>query len=395
VVTLDNDGSEDAASVQGHLFESNPYINVPDPDADFGTIPSGGSASNSGDPFSVQAAGNTPTGETVTFYLEVTSGVYCDTVSFNITVGAKHYFIWDPDPDHSSGPAIDAALTACGFVGDYNYSLPVTTLDEYLAVFVCVGIYSTNYVIEDGSAEATALESFLNAGGRMYLEGGDVWYWDPYWNSGYDFGPMFGINADDDGSDDLATVQGQSGTFTVGMSFSYSGANNYIDHINPTGGGFLIFENSSPSYNCGVARDAGTYRTVGTSFEFTGLNDGSPPSTKEALADSIMHFFGIFVGVEEEEVVGMNVPKVYGISQSYPNPCGGHAQIRYQVPRKSKVDLRVYDTSGRLVDVLVSGEVEAGYHSLRLDTGSYVSGVYFYRLAAGGKTFTKKMIVVK
>jgi hypothetical protein len=229
----------------------------------------------------------------------------------------------------------------------------------------------------------------------MYLEGGDVWYWDPYWNSGYDFGPMFGINADDDGSDDLATVQGQSGTFTVGMSFSYSGANNYIDHINPTGGGFLIFENSSPSYNCGVARDAGTYRTVGTSFEFTGLNDGSPPSTKEALADSIMHFFGIFVGVEEEEVVGMNVPKVYGISQSYPNPCGGHAQIRYQVPRKSKVDLRVYDTSGRLVDVLVSGEVEAGYHSLRLDTGSYVSGVYFYRLAAGGKTFTRKMIVVK
>jgi hypothetical protein len=179
------------------------------------------------------------------------------------------------------------------------------------------------------------------------------------------------------------------------MSFPYTGANNYIDHINQTGTGFLIFTNSSPSYNCGVANDAGSYRTVGVSWEFSGLVDGSPPSTKEALADSIMHFFGIFIGVEEEEVVGMNLPKVYGLSQSYPNPCGSHAFIRYQVPRKSQVDLRVYDASGRLVDVLLEGEVEAGYHSARLSTDSYVSGVYFYRLAAGGKTFTKKLIVVK
>jgi hypothetical protein len=380
--------------VQGHLFESNPYIDVPDPDADFGTIPAGGSASNSGNPFSVHAASNTPTGETVTFFLQVTSGVYCDTLSFSLTVGAKHYFVWDPDPNHSSGTAIDAALTACGFVGDYNYTLPVTALDQYLAVFVCVGIYSSNYVIDAGSAEASALVSFVNSGGRMYLEGGDVWYWDPYYNDGYDFGPLFGINAVDDGSSDLATVQGQSGTFTVGMSFPYGGENAWIDHIDATGSGFVVFRNSSPAYNCGVANDAGSYRTVGTSFEFSGLTDGSPPSTKAALADSIMHFFGIFVGVEEG-VVGMDVPKVFGLSQSYPNPCGSQAVIRYQVPRKSEVDLRVYDASGRLVDVLLDGEVAPGYYSLRLDTQGYVSGVYFYRLRAGGKLFTKKMIVVR
>ena len=107
-----------------------------------------------------------------------------------------------------------------------------------------------------------------------------------------------------------------------------------------------------------------------------------------------MHFFGIFLGVEEE-VVGMNVPKVYGLSQSYPNPCGSHAVISYQLPRSSEVSLSVYDVSGRLVEELVSGGVEAGYHSVRLDTKSYVSGVYFYRLAAGNKLFTKKLIVVK
>jgi hypothetical protein len=43
----------------------------------------------------------------------------------------------------------------------------------------------------------------------------------------------------------------------------------------------------------------------------------------------------------------------------------------------------------------VSGEMEVGYHSMRLDTKGYASGVYFYRLAAGNKTFTKKLIVVR
>jgi hypothetical protein len=100
------------------------------------------------------------------------------------------------------------------------------------------------------------------------------------------------------------------------------------------------------------------------------------------------------VGVVEG-VTAPALPKVYGLSQSYPNPCGSHAEIRYQLPRKSEVSLCVYDASGRLVDEVVGGVVEAGYHSIRLDTQGYVSGVYFYRLRAGSRIFTKKMIVVR
>jgi hypothetical protein len=396
IVTLDNTGSEDATSVTGYLFESNSYISVPDPNANFGTINSGNSGNNSSNPFSVTASPSTPIGESVTFKLEVTSGTYVDTVEFVVTVGAKHYLIWDADPNTSSGPVIDAALQSVGFVGDYSTSLPLTTLDEYLAIFVCVGIFSDNYVIPDGGAEATALENFASSGGRLYLEGGDVWYYDPIYQGGHDFGPLFGINPTDDGSSDLATIQGQGGTFTTGMSFSYSGENSWIDHISPTGSGsFLIFRNSSPGYDNGVARDAGTYRTVGTSFEFGGLVDGSPPSTKAALADSIMHFFGIFIGVEEKPTLPSILPTVYHLSQSYPNPCDNQTIIHYQIPRKGQVSLNVYDATGRLVEVLIDGEIEPGYHSTRLDTKGYASGIYFYRLSAGGRTFTKKMIVVK
>jgi uncharacterized delta-60 repeat protein len=102
------------------------------------------------------------------------------------------------------------------------------------------------------------------------------------------------------------------------------------------------------------------------------------------------HFVpGVFEDETPDFLSGLSLFDIYS------NPCGSQAVIRYQVPRKSEVALRVYDASGRLVDVLVDGEVEAGYHSLRLDTKVYVSGVYFYRLAAEGKVFTKKLIVVK
>ena len=62
-----------------------------------------------------------------------------------------------------------------------------------------------------------------------------------------------------------------------------------------------IFMNSSPLYGCGVAYDAGGYKTIGTSFEFAGLTDGASPSTKIELAEAMMTFFiGGTVDVEHQ-----------------------------------------------------------------------------------------------
>jgi hypothetical protein len=77
------------------------------------------------------------------------------------------------------------------------------------------------------------------------------------------------------------------------MDLIYIGENSYIDHVDPTAHGVAVLHNSSPSYTCGVAGDAGTYRTVGTSFELGGLKDGVWPSTKAELVREIMGFFGV------------------------------------------------------------------------------------------------------
>ena len=139
-------------------------------------------------------------------------------------------------------------LGTLGYTGDYSETTLPTDLSQYQSVIVCVGIYSNNYVINSGSQQANTLVDFLqNQDGRVYLEGGDLWYYDPMWG-GHDFGPLFGINAVDDGDDDLGPVVGESNAFTTGMSFAYGGENSWIDHINPSGSGFLIFHDGDEAF---------------------------------------------------------------------------------------------------------------------------------------------------
>ena len=85
---------------------------------------------------------------------------------------------------------------------------------------------------------------------------------------------MFNITGIEDGGSDLAVLDGQAGTIAEGMSYAFSGDNSYIDHIEAIEPAQMMFMNNSPSYGAGVSYDAGTYRTVGFSFEFGGLQDG-------------------------------------------------------------------------------------------------------------------------
>jgi hypothetical protein len=201
----------------------------------------------------------------------------------------------DLDLTPITGPAIATCLQNIG------YSKPVylaqntsrypleTTLD---AVFVPLGIFPNNHVLGDG--EAQVLKAYLDMGGKVYMEGGDTWYFDPQTV----LQPMFNILPVSDGSSDLFGVIGQNGTFTEGMSFNYAGENSWMDHIDPISPAFTIFSNFSPVYNCAVAYNSGYYRTIGTSFEFGGLTDGFSPSTKTELLSKILEFFDVVVPVE-------------------------------------------------------------------------------------------------
>jgi len=88
------------------------------------------------------------------------------------------------------------------------------------------------------------------------------------------------------------------------------------------------------------------------------------------------------------------------LSQNQPNPFNPTTTIRYVLPVREQVTLAIYDANGRLVRTLVN-EVEGyGAHEVawdgRDDGGVAMgSGVYFYRLRAGKRTESKKMVLLK
>jgi hypothetical protein len=98
-------------------------------------------------------------------------------------------------------------------------------------------------------------------------------------------------------------------------------------------------------------------------------------------------------------VVG-SIPKEFALSQNYPNPFNPETFIEFSLPKDCQVNLIVYNVRGQLVKTLVHGSMQAGTYKVRWDGTDkselrVASGVYFYRLVAGDKINTKKMILMK
>ncbi|MCE1165530.1 MAG: T9SS type A sorting domain-containing protein [Bacteroidetes bacterium] len=94
-------------------------------------------------------------------------------------------------------------------------------------------------------------------------------------------------------------------------------------------------------------------------------------------------------------VVGNENPVGFNLSQSYPNPFNPTTKIQFSVPKKSFVNLVVYDMLGRTVATLVNEVKNPGNYLVDWNSSNLTSGTYFYRMTAGEFTETKKMIMVK
>lgn len=95
------------------------------------------------------------------------------------------------------------------------------------------------------------------------------------------------------------------------------------------------------------------------------------------------------------------VAENFELFQNYPNPFNPSTKIRYEIPERSFITIKVYDLLGKEIVTLVNEEKQAGNYEVEfgnVETSrdlSLPSGVYFYRLTAGDYIETKKMIFLK
>lgn len=85
----------------------------------------------------------------------------------------------------------------------------------------------------------------------------------------------------------------------------------------------------------------------------------------------------------------------FELSQNYPNPFNPSTTIKYSIPHECKVLLTVYNLLGQKVTELINETKLAGTYEVQFNAGTLSSGLYFYRLQAGGYDKTKKFILVK
>lgn len=89
------------------------------------------------------------------------------------------------------------------------------------------------------------------------------------------------------------------------------------------------------------------------------------------------------------------IPRIYSLSQNFPNPFNPETNIKFVIPKSEFVTIKVYDIVGKEVKELVNQNMTAGEYKVGFDGTGVESGVYFYKINAGEFTQTRKMILIK
>jgi len=251
------------------------------------------------------------------------------------------------------------------------------------------------------------LTDFVEQGGRLLYSSEEMigtWFgWPQY----QDFFPgdfmydVLSVNwaANDFGLDSIITDP--TGYFTMGLgnfnlessNFAFGNRNDLCDPIGFWGGDYA----SGPFLS---------YEGV--------LGWGANPISSQTdktlfLAFSMMqmpdHIYWLFIcewltGGNCYGSVDSELPTELSLSQNYPNPFNPTTNIQFDVPEYEQVTLSIYNVLGQKIIDMVDKEYSPGYYDIQWNgvdqQGKPVSsGLYIYRLTAGGNHINKKMVFLK
>lgn len=133
--------------------------------------------------------------------------------------------------------------------------------------------------------------------------------------------------------------------------------------------------------------------TQARSYAFTDILDGLMTNGKILYRLKMINYDGSFEF--SPEVVVNLVPKSLELAQNFPNPFNPSTIIRWQSPVSGWQVLKVFDILGNEVVTLMDEYRLAGSYEVEYDASSLASGIYFYRIEAGGFVQTKKMVLMK
>ncbi|HPN37545.1 MAG TPA: YCF48-related protein [Melioribacteraceae bacterium] len=95
------------------------------------------------------------------------------------------------------------------------------------------------------------------------------------------------------------------------------------------------------------------------------------------------------------EVNLVELPLSIMLEQNYPNPFNPKTNIKFSIPQKQFVSLKVFNILGKEIITLVNEELNSGNYLKVFNANNLSSGVYFFQLQAGETRLVKKMNLIK
>lgn len=122
--------------------------------------------------------------------------------------------------------------------------------------------------------------------------------------------------------------------------------------------------------------------------------------TNDLFPDKFTGDFTI-TGITAEPKDGDLLLQKFRLHPNYPNPFNLGTRLAFDLPKRSKISLGIYDVMGRQIRTLIADEIfTAGTHQMewdgRTDDGKVAgSGVYFVRLRAANQQWVHKILLMK
>jgi hypothetical protein len=360
VLTLANAGHANARNATVSVIDAGPYLQVVKGTASVGNIAAGGQAVLSGLNFVVSAECPVPTVLTVQAAITADFG-YAGTLQFSIPVGG---LVDDCEQNRgwTLGAPGDDATTGLWVLAD-----PVGT------------VYNTQVAQpEDDHTPAPGVQCFVTGNGAIGGAAGD---------SDVDGGkttlvsPVFELGH-------VAGAQVHYWFWYTNDLGNNPGADYWTVQVTADGTNWVNLERTTASTDAWAERtfQLRDFVTLTDRVQLRFIAEDLAPGTLvEALVDD-------FTLIVEEAAAGVSAPVPvtgFALQRIAPNPTRDAAQVHFAVPAPTKLQLEIFDVSGRLVRTLLQGSVEAGEHAVAWDGRNgggrrAGAGVYFVRLSAPG-----------
>jgi hypothetical protein len=175
--------------------------------------------------------------------------------------------------------------------------------------------------------------------------------------------------------------------------------------------GYRSVRGNLPSGNVIPSQEGITLSKLGTNFipvgkkQIISQSESSFPLTAvwvvDYYSDSANVSLVLLVDALTGNIVGIEKPDEHNLAdrfilyQNYPNPFNPTTTIKFDLPKTSQVTLKVFNTLGEEVTILVSDRLSAGSYSYEWDASNLASGVYLCSLQTGSYITTRKMMLLK